>query len=38
MELIARGETCDIVAIPLPGPLGFSVRMRLTKGCQIHLS
>lgn len=33
-----RAETCDIVAVPLLGPLGFSVRRRLTKGCQIHLS
>jgi hypothetical protein len=38
MELITTGERGEIVAIPLPGALGFSVSRRLTKGCQIHLS
>jgi hypothetical protein len=38
MESVRRGETYHIVAIPLAGSLGFSVRRRLTKGCQIHLS
>lgn len=38
MKHFKRVETCDIVDIPLLGPLDFSLRRRLTRGCQIHVS
>ena len=38
MQRFRRGETGEIVATPFSGPPDLSVRSRLRKGCQSHLS
>jgi hypothetical protein len=38
MERFKRPASYNILAIPLSGPPGFSVRRRLRRRCQIHIS